>query len=153
MTSISCGAVDVFVVDPEHGFRALVLRRAPGVRSTGAWEVVHGSIEAGESPEDAAAREFAEETRLPLRSLYCVGTNPFYVPSRKTVQLAVVFAALTDSTLAPTLSEEHDDFAWLALPDAIDRVTWPRSQQALRDIHHLLKTGDAGPAESVLRVR
>jgi 8-oxo-dGTP pyrophosphatase MutT (NUDIX family) len=153
MTEIACGVVDVFVVDPEHGFKVLMLRRATGVRCTGAWEGVHGSIEPGESPEEAAIREFAEETGLPLQRLYCIGTNPFYVPTRQTVQMAVVFAALTDSRIAPRIAAEHDAFAWLDLVDALERATWPRSRQALQDIHHLLKTGNAGPAEGVLRVR
>ncbi|MBL8960642.1 MAG: NUDIX domain-containing protein [Gemmatimonadetes bacterium] len=153
MTEITCGVVDVHVVDPAAGFKVLMLRRAAGVRCTGAWEGVHGSIEPGESPEDAAAREFAEETGLPLLRLYSIGTNPFYVPSRRTVQVAVVFAALTDSRLSPRLAEEHDAFEWMGLAEALERATWPRTHQALRDVHHLLRTGDAGPAEDVLRVR
>ena len=153
MTEIVCGVVDVHVVDPGAGFKVLMLRRAAGVRCTGAWEGVHGSIESGESPEDAAAREFAEETGLPLGRLYSIGTNPFYVPSRKTVQVAVVFAAWTDSRISPRLAEEHDAFEWLGLAEAVDRATWPRTRQALMDVHHLLKSGDAGPADAVLRVR
>jgi 8-oxo-dGTP pyrophosphatase MutT (NUDIX family) len=153
MTTVECGVVDVFVVDPERDFRVLLLRRAPGVRCTGAWEAVHGRIEPGESPEDAAVREFGEETRLPIARLYCVGTNTFYVPRIRTVQVAVVFAVFTDSAKAPELGPEHDAFAWLSLDEAIERATWPRARQALRDAHLLLGAGDAGPAEDVLRVR
>ena len=49
------GVVDVFVVRPRpDGWRVLALRRAAAVRCPGAWEVVHGSIEPDERPEEAA---------------------------------------------------------------------------------------------------
>ncbi len=152
MTEIVAGVVDVHVVDPEHGFRVLMLRRAAGVRCTGAWESIHGSIEPGEAPEAAAERELHEETGLPISRLYSITVNPFYVPKRQAVQLAVVFCALVDSTLQPTMGEEHDAWEWLVLEEALQRAAWPRTRQTLRDIHHLLRTGDAGPLEDVLRV-
>ncbi len=152
MTEVACGVVDVFPVDPGPEFRVLMLRRAPGVRCTGAWEGVHGTVEAGELPEAAAMREFSEETGLPVDRLYSIGVNPFYVARRHSLQLAVVFAVCTSSAGVPVLSEEHDAWAWLTLEEAIERAAWPRTQQSLRDIHHLLRTGDAGPVEDVLRL-
>ena len=35
---------------------------------------------------------------------------------------------------------------------AAERFTWPREREALQHIRILLGTGDAGPAEDVLRV-
>jgi 8-oxo-dGTP pyrophosphatase MutT (NUDIX family) len=152
LTDLAVGVVDVFLVDPGEDFRVLLLRRAQGVRCTGAWEAVHGRIEPAEAAEDAAVREIAEETGLSVRRLYSITTNPFYVVKSRTVQVAVVFCAFVDSQARVVLSDEHDACEWMSLDAAVDRVAWPRSRQALRDIHHLLRTGDAGPVDDVLRV-
>jgi hypothetical protein len=41
---------------------------------------------------------------------------------------------------------------WLTPDVALDRFVWPRERAALRDTLHLLRSGDAGPVEDVLRV-
>ena len=56
MINIEAGVVDVFVLrQSPQGLEVLALQRAPGTRCPGSWEVVHGSIEAGE-PAPTAAR-------------------------------------------------------------------------------------------------
>ena len=153
MTELKVGVVDVFVIDPrEEGWRVLILRRAAGTRCTGAWEVVHGRIEGGERPEQGAQRELREETGLVADRLYNVTCHPFYLHRFGVVQVAVVFAAFVDSTRPVTLGVEHDRHAWVTLDEALERLGWPRSRASLRDIHALLKGGDAGPVEDVLRV-
>jgi len=154
MVELRIGVVDVFVVDPRpDGWKVLTLRRAEGTRCTGAWEVVHGRIEDGERPEDAAEREVREETALPISRLYNVTCHPFYLHMFGVVQLAVVFAAFADSTVAPTLGVEHDRGEWVDVDEALRRLVWPRSRASLREIQSLLAAGDAGPVEDVLRVR
>lgn len=153
MAELKVGVVDVFVIDPRpEGWRVLVLRRAEGVRCTGAWEVVHGSIEHDERPEDAALRELGEETGLVAQRLYSVTCHPFYLHRFGVVQVAVVFAVFANSTLPLSLSQEHDAAEWVSMDEAIERLVWPRSRSTLRDIQALLRTGDAGPVEDVLRV-
>lgn len=153
MVDLRVGVVDVFVVDPRRdGLKVLVLRRAAGVRCTGAWEVVHGSIEPGESPQQAAAREVAEETGLEVSRLYSIGCHPFYLHRQAVVQLSVVFAAVADSASRPVLGVEHDAGEWVPAAVALERLAWPRSRSLVRDIEHLLRGGDAGPVEDVLRV-
>lgn len=151
MTNVEVGVVDVFVVRIVRGrWKVLVLRRASG-RSPGSWETVHGKIEPGESAPAAARRELREETGLTADRLYSITVNPFYIDRMGTVQLAVVFAAIVvDDTVQ--LGEEHDAHEWLA-PSAVERrFTWPREIEALRHIRHLLKGGDAGAVEDVLRI-
>jgi hypothetical protein len=69
------------------------------------------------------------------------------------VQLAVVFAAFVDEPAEIALGPEHQAAEWLMADDALDRFQWPREREALREIQHLLRTGDAGPVEDVLRVK
>ena len=154
---IEAGVVDVLVIAPaprgrRDRWRVLTLRRASGVRCTGAWEMVHGSIEAGERPEDAARREVAEETGLTIERLYSITVNPFYVQSRGTIQLAVVFAAIVDSATPIVLQEEHDMAVWRTPSAAQRHFSWPRTREAMRIALDILADGDAGPREDVLRV-
>ena len=154
MAEIRAGTVDVYVIRPRpDGWRVLVLQRAAeGTRCPLAWETVHGRLEPGEEPEDAAVREVGEETALTIARLYNVTVQPFYLHGMQTVQLAVVFAAFVDEPAEVTLGPEHRDCAWLSVQQAAERFVWPREREALRDIVQLLGTGDAGPVEDVLRV-
>jgi 8-oxo-dGTP pyrophosphatase MutT (NUDIX family) len=154
VSQLSIGTIDVYVIRPlRDGWRVLVLQRAPDTRCPTAWETVHGHIETGEEPEDAAIRELREEAGLEVSRLYNVTVQPFYLHRTHTVQLAVVFAAFVDEPAAITLGTEHQRAEWLSVDDALDRFQWPREREALREIAQLLRTGDAGPVEDVLRVK
>ena len=65
MAELKIGSVDVYVIRPlTDGWRVLLLQRADDTRCPQTWETVHGSIDAGEEPEQAAVREVGEETGL-----------------------------------------------------------------------------------------
>ena len=154
VSQVEIGTIDVYVIRPlRDGWRVLVLQRGLDTRCPTAWESVHGHIERGEEPEDAAIREVREETGLACSRLYNVTVQPFYLHRSHTVQLAVVFAAFVDEPAAVTLGAEHQRAEWLSVNEALDRFHWPRERDALREIAHLLRTGDAGPVEDVLRVK
>ena len=153
MTRIEVSVVDVYLIDPQFDtWRVLALRRGAGTRCSGAWEAVHGHIEAEEAAEDAAVREVLEETGLTVQRLYNVTVHSFYLHLRSRIEVAVVFCAFVDSGNPITLGPEHAEYAWLTVEAAAARFTWPRATQALGEIRKLLATGDAGPAEDVLRV-
>lgn len=128
------------------------MRRAAGVRCTGAWEVVHGSIEPGERPADAARREVREETGLHVERLYSITVNPFYLHQTDTVQMALVFAAVVTTPERVQIGIEHDAFAWRTPAAAIKALAWPREHEAVRYAVHLLRDGDAGAVEDVLGI-
>ena len=152
-TIVVAGVVDVYVVRPlPDGWKILVAQRSLTTRCPGAWETVHGRIESGERPEEAAVREVREETGLTIARLYNVTVQPFYLHKFQSVQLAVVFAAFVDEPASVTLSEEHQRSEWLSPDEAAERFVWPREREALAHIRQLLKSGDAGPVEDVLRV-
>jgi dihydroneopterin triphosphate diphosphatase len=136
------------------GIETLLMRRAEGARCTGAWELVHGKINAGEAPEAAAIRELREETGFTCERLYNITLGGFYLHMHGVLSLTVVFCAVVSPSASdPVLGEEHDRFVWLPLDDAMRQVAWPREREALEHIAHLLRNGhDAGAVEDVLRV-
>ena len=153
MAGINVGTVDVYLLAPDPaGWRVLVLQRSLQTRCPTAWETVHGHIEPGEEPEQAAIREVREETGLTVQRLYNIGVQPFYLHKIHTVELAVAFAALVIPADPITLGEEHIRHEWLAPEQALNRFAWPRERTALREALQLLDGGDAGPVEDVLRV-
>ncbi|MEO7521287.1 MAG: NUDIX domain-containing protein [Gemmatimonas sp.] len=155
-TPVRAGIVDVLVLartqGPAADWAVLALRRAPGTRCTGAWEIVHGRIERGELPAVAAVREVREETGLGCDRLYSITVNPFYLQSTGSVELAIVFAAVVSVEATPTLSGEHDEWEWLTRSKAKEQLAWPREREALFHALSLLASGDAGHLEDVLRV-
>jgi dihydroneopterin triphosphate diphosphatase len=154
VTEIRVGVVEVLVLRvASESLEVLALRRAAGTRCTGAWEVVHGRLEHGEAPEEAAVREVLEETGLMVSRLYNVTCQPFYLHRSNTVQMAVVFGCFVDREEGIHLGPEHDRAEWVTVEVARQRLTWPRTLAALADAVALLGSGNAGPAEDVLRVR
>ena len=147
--------MDVYVLRGQRGsLEVLALRRAPGGRSPGSWETVHGTIEAGETAVEAALRELREEAGLGVDRLYNVSrVEAFYRHSVGEVALIPVFAAFVDATEELRLSAEHDLAEWLPPAEAAARFGWPRERRALEDVVALFGPGDGGPLEDVLRIR
>lgn len=153
MTDLRVGVVDVYVIRPYRDeWLVLTLQRSNGTRCPGSWETVHGRMELEESPEQAAVREVREETGLEVDRLYSITCQPFYLHALGIVQMAVVFAAFVREGADVALGDEHQRYEWLSMAAASSRFTWPREREALQHISILLGTGDAGPAEDVLRV-
>jgi 8-oxo-dGTP pyrophosphatase MutT (NUDIX family) len=151
VTDVRVGVVDVCAVRiVGRAWKVLTLRRAHGTRSPGSWELVHGHIEGDELPAPAARRELREETGLTTQKLYSITVNPLYLLNSDTVQVALVFAAIVDSDRVK-LGAEHDKFEWLSVAAARARLTWPRDAESVALAARLLKGGDAGVVEDVLR--
>ena len=153
MTEIKPGVVDVFVIRPlRPEWKILVLQRAADTRCPGAWETIHGRIEAGERPEHAALREIREESGLEASRLYSITVHPFYLHAQQTVQLAIVFAAFVTEPAQVTIGPEHRGYEWLSVEEAVERFVWPRERVSMRESVSLLGAVDAGPVEDVLRI-
>ena len=118
----------------------LLLRRAAEVVYAGAWRMVGGKIEVGETAWQAALRELREETgRAPLCLWVLPSVNTFYEWQHDRVNLTPAFAAELDAD--PVLNREHDAFAWLPVDEAAARLQWPEQQRLLRLAACLLRDG------------
>jgi dihydroneopterin triphosphate diphosphatase len=152
--SVRVSIVDV-VVARWHttGLQIWLARRASGTRCTGAWELVHGRIEPGERPEEAAVREVREECGLATDRLYNITLGGFYLHHLGTVALSVVFCAIVAADVTPVLGAEHDEGHWCSVDEAMRDCAWPREREALQHVAHLLRNGrDAGAVNDVLGV-
>jgi mutator protein MutT len=154
MTKVKVSLVDVYVLrGTGAAMQCLVLRRAPDSVRPGSWETVHGRIDDGETPDQAALRELQEETGIaPLRFYNLSRVDSFYLHRNDEVALIPAFVALVATEAEPVLSEEHDHSEWLAIDAARTRFTWPRERRALEDAVALFGTGDGGTVEDVLRI-
>lgn len=153
MTTVAVSLIDAYVLRGQgDALEVLLLRRGPHGRCPGSWEVVHGHIEPGETPADAARREIAEETGLPITALYNLSrVELFYQHGADEIALVPSFAAFTDRGVDPVLGPEHDAFRWLAPEVAQHACAWPREARAIADAVRMLGSGSAGPIEDVLR--
>lgn len=154
MTSVRVSLLDLYVLRRAgSALECLTLRRGPGGRCPGSWEAVHGHIEPGERPADAARRELAEETGLaPLRLYNLSRVELFYQHAEDEVALVPVFVAFVPNDADVRLSAEHDRAEWLPPAEAGRRFVWPRERRALEDAVSLLGSGRAGAVEDVLRI-
>jgi 8-oxo-dGTP pyrophosphatase MutT (NUDIX family) len=154
VTAVRVGFVDTFVLrDRGAGLEALVLRRGPAGRNPGSWETVHGTIEAGESPVDAARRELVEETGLAALRLYNLSrVESFFWHVTGEVILIPQFAAFVAPDAVARLSAEHDGAEWLPASEARARFAWPRERRAIDDILSILGSGGGGLLDDVLRI-
>ena len=154
MTAVRVSLVDLYVLRGTEGsLECLTLRRASGGRCPGSWEAVHGHIEPGEQPAEAARRELREETGLePVRLYNLSRVELFYQHRQDEVALVPVFVAFAEPDATVVLSAEHDRAEWLPVAEAGRRLAWPRERRALDDAVALLGSGTAGVVEDVLRI-
>jgi len=154
VTRPAISLVDVLVLRGSgEALECLALRRAVGGRCPGSWETVHGHVEDGERPHEAALRETLEETGLaPLRLYNLSRVETFYLHRRDELAFVGVFVAFVPADLPVRTGPEHDAFEWLSIAGAMDRLAWPRERRCLEDAVRLLGRGDAGPLEDVLFV-
>src|SRR2546421_9177873 len=156
MTEVRVAFIDAYVLRVgagQGGVEVLALRRAAGGRSPGSWEAVHGHIEAGETPAQAALREVREETGLAPARLYNLSrVEAFYRHGTDDIALIPVFAAVVDAPAQPRASPAHDRVEWLAPAAAAARFARPRERRAPDDVLSILGSRDAGLLEDVLRI-
>jgi len=119
----------VFVRAP---LRLLLLRR-PASRDR-IWVPVSGKVEPSDADLEAALRrELREETGVEHpRSLFPLDWHvPFQVPSGETWRLHAYGVELERAD-PPTLSDEHEEYAWLPVDEAIARLHYPDNRDAVR---------------------
>ncbi len=122
-------------------YEVLLLHRAP---TAGAyWHGVAGALHPGETSAQAAVRETREETGLMLgdrlidlkhRYAYMLDDEPeyraWYAPDVTSVTVDA-FAGRVGINWDPQLNDEHDQYGWFPIDEAVGMLRWPDARQAL----------------------
>jgi 8-oxo-dGTP pyrophosphatase MutT (NUDIX family) len=154
VTAIRVALVDVVVFRRVGTLEILLLRRSSQGRNPGSWESVHGSIDAGETPIEAARRELREECGAVEGTLYNLSrVESFYRHDRDEVALIPVFAFEVPRGFEVHLSDEHDRFTWSAPSTAQQQASWPRLRESIAAIEDLIIDRRSATLMDVLRVQ
>ena len=86
-----------------------------GSKNQGFWELPGGGLNFGELPEDGLTREIREETGLNIAVLKPIITWSFLKNNNKQVIGITYLCEAKDEKV--TISEEHEDFAWVKKKD------------------------------------
>ncbi|MCI0382405.1 MAG: NUDIX domain-containing protein [Chlamydiae bacterium] len=112
--------------------RCLLLRRC-GKLLAGNWQMVAGKVHEGESAAVAARRELFEETGLQPDRFYTADfLESFYLEKYDIICHSPVFIAFIDQEQSVILSpQEHDEYKWLSIPDALSLLEFSGQRAAL----------------------
>lgn len=98
------------LVYAERDDKILLLRRAGGVLA-GQWYLPGGGVDAGETPEEGAVRELAEESGLvPDGELQVVGVYPVWQYGREWIHVSYRCKVRGEVVV----SDEHHEAMWIA---------------------------------------
>ena len=143
MTDILVKVVDAYVYrKAEDGLLFLILKRAETKMYEHLWQGVAGKIEAGETAPIAAIRELDEETGLKPRHMFIADhISRFYEAHDDRINLVPVFGIEVDSDDV-TLSEEHCDYKWVTLDEALEHLVWRGQKKGIQVINEMVLSAD-----------
>jgi dATP pyrophosphohydrolase len=113
----------------------LVAHRVP----EGYWSVVGGLIESGETEAEGAGRELAEETGLEDPLAFAGIPMELGFRGRAGWVRLHVFAAEAPPDFEPVLDEEHDEYRWCSMGEALSMLRYEEPRQALRRVAESLE--------------
>ena len=143
MADILVKVVDAYVYrKTENGLKFLILKRASTKLYEHLWQGVAGKIEAGETAPQAAIRELDEETGLKPKHMFIADhISRFYETYGDRINLVPVFGIEVDSDDV-TLSEEHCDYKWVTLDEALEHLVWRGQKQGIQVINEMVLNAD-----------
>jgi dATP pyrophosphohydrolase len=122
----------------------LQLRRSAGEALAGAWAIVRGRIEPGETAWQAAMRELREETSLTPMEFYALNTvETFYLAAEDSIWHCPGFCAIVANDAEVVLNTEHDAYRWTPRSATNKHFLWPGERDQLVEISRELLDGGA----------
>jgi bis(5'-nucleosidyl)-tetraphosphatase len=126
----SAGVISYYQ-DPERGKRLYLMLQYP----SGYWDFPKGRLENNESPIEAAIRELKEEANIEVKLEnkfeYTVSYD-FRDRDGILVHKKVTFFVGKALSNHVVLSNEHEQFSWLSLGDALKLLTYHNARQVLQ---------------------
>ncbi len=126
------------VVRSEGDALAVAMIRTRNLKGEPVWTLPKGTPDEGESPEETAVREVAEETGLKVRILQPLEANTYWFVStqdraryRKTVRLYLMEATGGDTG---DHDYEIDEVRWVSIDEAVRMATYPSDRKVLKAV-------------------
>ena len=143
MASVTVRVVDCYVyLKTDNDLNFLLLKRNKNKIYEHLWQGVAGKIEEGETPPEAAIRELKEETGLdPVNMFVADHVSRFYEVHGDRVNLVPVFGIEAGST-GVTLSDEHIDFKWVNIKEALNTLVWNGQKEGIQTVYDMVKNND-----------
>jgi len=113
-----------------NSWEVLLLKRS--VAKGGFWNVVNGTLEAGESLEDCRSRELLEETGIKEVLRWSDEVHRFYFPYKDFIMVVLAFAAEVLPDVKVELNKEHTEFGWMSPEKAAQLLKFDEDKKALR---------------------
>lgn len=109
------------------------------------WQFIAGGGENGETPIEAAKRETAEETGVEttnLQQLKCIAYVPAEVITEsrrqhwdKNIYVIPEYSFAFECDSEPLLSNEHNEYKWLAYDEARKLLKWDSNKVAMYEVN------------------
>lgn len=143
MANIVSRVIDAYVFRrTEEGLRFLILKRSETKLYEHLWQGVAGKIEEGETAPEAAIRELKEETGLDPKMMFVADhVSHFYEVNGDRINLVPVFGIEVDSDDI-TLSDEHCEYKWVTLEDALDHLVWNGQKRGIQIVSEMVMNND-----------
>ena len=117
----------------------LILKRSNTKRYPSVWQCVTGKIDADEKPINTVLREVKEETNLAPIKLWSIDTVNYYYDSEKDVMNLIPVFGMLVNTQTIELSDEHQEYEWLDIERAKNKLLWEQQKKGLIYFNNILK--------------
>ena len=143
MPNMIIRVIDAYVYTPtKNGLLFLLLKRAKTKMYEHIWQGVAGKIEKGEKSWETAKRELQEETGLKPNKMFIVDhVSKFYEQKDDRINLVPVFG-IEVNTREVVLSDEHSEFKWVTINEALDLLVWTGQKQAIKIVNDMILCND-----------
>mgnify|MGYP001591680664 CR=1 FL=1 len=135
---VSAGAI-VFKKNSQIEYLLLHRRANPPFKES--WDFPRGNIEKDESEIQAVTREIKEETGISyLRFIkgFRESVEFFYRKEGKLIRKTIIYYLAETNSKEVRLSDEHNDYAWLPIDEALARLRHKSSKERLEKAHRML---------------
>ena len=110
--------------------------------NVGHWAFPKGHIENNETDELCALREIKEETNLDVNIITNIKEKTTYSPKEGVLKDVIYFVALPINNDIKLQQEEVNDYLWLPLKDALNKLTYDNDKKILESIYNQYKSSN-----------
>ena len=120
----------------EQGVEVLLLKRTE--ERGGFWNVVNGTLEYDESAINCRERELCEETGIVTAIRWSDELHRFSFSYKGDTFVTVVFAAQVAEDQQVVINDEHTEFRWVGMKEAIEMLKFDDDKNGLRKLQENL---------------